>query len=353
MTSSAIKLYNSKISGRKAGQPLASAVRQFQKELQGWYERAGRHDLPWRHTDSAYAILVSEMMLQQTQVETVLQRFYHPFLKRFPTLSSLANASLQEVMEEWQGLGYYRRAKFLHQAAQRSAPKLPSDFDGLIALPGIGKNTAHAVLALAYRKPYPVMEANVKRVLCRIFAMETANEKQLWEHAFSLLDKGNPFDYNQAMMDLGAMICKPKAPKCERCPASNICQGKGAPERYPTPKAKKKIPIRKQQIVAIEDLQGRIYMTPRDGEFLHGLFQFVEIDAGSDAMQLNDELYSKQNWQYIGEVEQTYSHFKQQAEVYRLSYKGQHRPSHWYLPVDIKKLPLSKKEQKILALIKV
>lgn len=326
-------------------------ITQFHQSLHQWYQKNGRKDLPWRHTEDPYHILVSEMMLQQTQVKTVLERFYHPFLRRFPTLQSLADASLEEVMQQWQGLGYYRRAKFLHQVAQRSAPYLPKTYDELIELPGIGKNTAHALLALAYKQPYPVMEANVKRIICRVFALQDPKEKQLWDYAYKLLDVAEPFDYNQAMMDIGALVCTPKAPKCDVCPTSHICEGKAQPELYPAPKEKKQTPIRKQRILVIEDTDGFTYLTPRSGEFLHGLYQFVELDEMEDVIELNGQLYPERSWQYMGAVEQTYSHFKQYAQIYRLVYHDAHESDGWHGENRLHALPISKKEEKILKLL--
>ncbi|MBY0354265.1 MAG: hypothetical protein K2Q12_00885, partial [Rickettsiales bacterium] len=136
--------------------------------IHDWYAAHGRHSLPWRLTRDPYAIYVSEIMLQQTQVATVLTRFYHPFLARFPTLQSLADASQEEVLKAWEGLGYYSRARNLHQAAKICAPTLPTTVEGLLELPGIGRNTAHAIAAFAYHQPVAVMEANVKRVLHRL-----------------------------------------------------------------------------------------------------------------------------------------------------------------------------------------
>ena len=322
----------------------------FHNRLNKWYHAHGRKDLPWRHTEDPYAILVSEVMLQQTQVQTVLDRYYQPFLEKFPTLLALATADLDEVMRLWQGLGYYRRAKHLHEAAQLVQPALPDTVDELVALPGIGRNTAHAVLAFAHHQPYPVMEANVKRVLSRIFALVQPNDKQLWGYAFELLDLQKPYDYNQAMMDLGAMICTPKAPQCGACPANGICQGRSEPTLYPSPKKKKVIPVRRQQVLLIEDTHGLIYSSPRVGEFLHGLHQFVELGEEDTAIELNGMLYPKSAWKYIGNVEQVYSHFKQQAEVYHLIFDGEHQANHWYANAQLANCPQSKKEQKVLAL---
>lgn len=326
-------------------------LKTFHKALNQWYQTHGRHDLPWRKTADPYAILVSEMMLQQTQVKTVLERFYHPFLHRFPTLASLAIASSDEVMQQWQGLGYYRRARYLHAAAKQSTPKLPQDYDGLIALPGVGKNTAHALLALAYQQPYSVMEANVKRVLCRIFALRKPTEKELWEHAATLLDRQQPFDYNQAMMDLGSMLCTPKRPQCRACPARSACAGQSSPETFPEPRQQKAIPTRQQQVLIIEDSQGRVYATPRDGEFLHGLYQFVELEPDESTINLNGQECPHHTWEPLGIITQVYSHFKQESHLFRLVYTGAHLSRHWHTQKQLAALPLSNKEVKIRELL--
>ncbi|MCF6207297.1 MAG: A/G-specific adenine glycosylase, partial [Sulfurovum sp.] len=162
------------------------------RQIREWYAKNGRHDLPWRTTDDPYRIYLSEVMLQQTQVKTVLERFYFPFLEKFPTLKALGSAPLDEVLKAWEGLGYYNRAKNLHKTAQLLiqkgqvqgiAPTMPENIDSLVKLPGIGKNTAHAIAAFAFNKPVPVMEANVRRILCRIHRIKTPNDKKIWELA--------------------------------------------------------------------------------------------------------------------------------------------------------------------------
>ncbi|MDX2072870.1 MAG: A/G-specific adenine glycosylase [Alphaproteobacteria bacterium] len=308
----------------------------FHTRLQRWYDAQGRHDLPWRNTDDPYKIYVSEVMLQQTQVETVRTRFYTPFLKRFPTLSELAAASEQEVLSLWQGLGYYRRAGHLHAAAKQCGGKLPKTAEGLMQLPGIGRNTAHAIAAFAYHHPVAVMEANVKRVLCRIFAMPNPSESELWGKAEMLLNRAAPFDYNQAMMDLGAMICTRRAPKCGECPASSICEGKGNPESYPQAKVKKKVPVRKRNILVQVDDRGKFSVTPRSTKFLQGLYHFTEQDTPAPK-------HAKK----IGEIEQSYSHFTLQAEVWLVK----SRKKNAYSLAQLQKLPMSMAEKKILRLL--
>lgn len=289
-------------------------------------------------------------MLQQTQVDTVLNRYYHPFLKHFPTLTVLKNAPAESVMHAWQGLGYYRRAGFLHETAKRSAPKLPTDIIALMALPGIGRNTAHALLAFAYHQPFAVMEANVKRIISRIFALEIPTENQLWQAAESLLNRAEPFNHNQAMMDLGTMICTPAQPKCELCPANTLCKGKANPLRYPQKKAKKTAPIRKQQILMVQDSNGKIYARPREGKLLGGLYQFIELESDITTIKLNSNIAPKSSWKKLGNVQQKYSHFTLNAEIFMLNYHGAHAAKNWYSMSDLPKLPWSNAEKKILQL---
>ena len=236
----------------------APFIRGFHKRLHRWYAAHGRKRLPWRGTTDSYAIYVSEIMLQQTQVATVMERYYFPFLKRFPTLAALAKAPQNDVLAAWQGLGYYNRALNLHKAAKGCKGILPQTVDELMALPGIGKNTAHAIAAFAYHQPVAVMEANVKRVLSRIFALKTPSELELWEKADLLLDASAPFDYNQAMMDIGAMICKKRSPLCNQCPAENICEGKPRPNPIRPPEAKKRRRCAKNILLCFATQPGNI-----------------------------------------------------------------------------------------------
>jgi len=311
-------------------------LRQFHQKLQRWYAAHGRRDLPWRNTRDVYAIYLSEVMLQQTQVETVRTRFYPQFLKNFPTLGALAKASEKDVLSAWQGLGYYSRARNLHKAAQACKGALPKTVEGLLALSGVGKNTAHAVAAFGYHHPVPVMEANVKRVLCRIFALEKPSEKELWEKAEALLDANNPFDYNQAMMDIGAGVCTKRAAKCVECPASEICEGKKTYEAYPQAKKKKTVPVRRKNILVMMDREGRVASTPRTTRFLHGLYHFTEQEAPPPA-----------HAEKLGYISQSYSHFTLEAAVYVVRTNSAQ-------PYSIKQLhalPMSMAEKKILQLL--
>lgn len=322
----------------------------FHRQLHQWYAASGRTGLPWRNTADAYAIYVSEIMLQQTQVRTVQERFYAPFLSRFPTLASLARAKQEDVLKAWQGLGYYNRALNLHKTAKACAKGLPRSVEALLELPGIGRNTAHAVAAFAYRQPVAVMEANVRRVLSRIFALAHPSEAELWEKAQLLLDPREPYDYNQAMMDLGSLLCTKRAPRCEACPARGICRGKANPESYPAAAKAKAVPVRLRRVVVLRNAFGEYYARPRTTRFLCGLYHFVEAGAGAAEITCNRKPFLVEKGDKLGSVRQQYSHFTLDAELWLVE-AGQLRGRHWHSPAMLLKLPVSMAERKIIRMI--
>ena len=203
----------------------------FRRAIVRWYDRAARA-LPWRGTRDPYAIWVSEIMLQQTQVATVL-RYYHRFLEAFPTISDLAQARRDDVFHRWEGLGYYRRAAQLHAAARqiesRHAGQLPRAWDDLTGLPGIGRYTAGAILSFAFDEPRPILEANTTRLWCRLLGYRddptrSAGQRLLWQAAEDILPRRGSGRLNQALMELGSQICQPAAPRCAECPVSADCE---------------------------------------------------------------------------------------------------------------------------------
>jgi A/G-specific adenine glycosylase len=212
-------------------------TRKFQRNLLTWFDSQAR-DLPWRRTDDPYRIWVSEIMLQQTRVAAVLG-YYKNFLSLFPTVTHLANATEAEVLAAWSGLGYYRRARYLHQAAQAVVRDhdgiFPNTAEKLRELPGIGEYTSCAVASIAFGEPVAVVDGNVERVLLRIFP-GNPNNKWFREQANTLLDRERPGDFNQAMMELGATVCLPQRPLCLHCPVQSYCGTRGEHE---TPPAKK------------------------------------------------------------------------------------------------------------------
>ncbi|MDP3464332.1 MAG: A/G-specific adenine glycosylase [Sulfuricurvum sp.] len=310
-----------------------------QQSLFRWYETNGRHDLPWRMTNDPYPIYISEVMLQQTQVKTVLERFYFPFLEKFPTLSALAEADVDDVLKMWEGLGYYTRARNLHAASRLCSGELPKSASELMKLPGIGQSTAHAVAAFAYREALPIMDANVKRILHRYFAFEERNDKKLWEYAYTLFDPAHPFEYNQAMMDVGATICYPKKPLCGLCPFEDTCQGKSSPLTYPSPKIKKIKPIRVRNIIVYQK-ENTYALIQRQTRFLSGLWGFYESEELPDT-----------RLKVLGEVTQHYSHFTLQADVFLCDESSLPEGYEWFSLEEMTTLSLSRADHKVIAQI--
>ncbi len=249
--------------------PLASLTMDegFATRVLAWWAGHGRHDLPWQVADEdaerrVWRVWVSEVMLQQTQVVTVIPYFLR-FMRRFPDVVSFAQAHEDEVLAYWAGLGYYRRARLLYSAAkqvvERHAGIFPRDFAAVLALPGVGRTTAGAVLAQAFDRPYPILDGNVKRVLARYFALDgwpgnPTVERALWQYAEALMPAARAADYTQAMMDLGATWCTTRNPACERCPLAENCKGlrEGRVSELPTPRPRKDLPVKQTVMWLIE-----------------------------------------------------------------------------------------------------
>jgi A/G-specific adenine glycosylase len=258
--------------------------------LLDWYRKA-RRDLPWRRTRDPYAIWISETMLQQTRSETVL-RFYEPFLRRFPTPRALARARESSVLARWSGLGYYARARNLHRAAReivaRHDGELPRDPAALAALPGVGRYTVGAVASIAFGVPLPVVDGNVARVLARFFAIERplrSGDAELWELATSLVPADAAGDWNQALMELGATLCKPREPRCDDCPVKSACRARRRGIAAALPRLPRRRPLRavRRAVAAIES-EGRYLLVRRDeGRLLRGLWEFPGVEVADDA----------------------------------------------------------------------
>ena len=225
--------------------------------LLAWYQK-NKRDLPWRHTKDPYKIWLCEIIMQQTRVAQGLA-YYNRFVETFPTPADLAAATQDQVLKLWQGLGYYSRARNLHAAAQSMHGKFPPTYAGVRALKGVGDYTAAAICSIAYNMPYAVVDGNVYRVLARVFGIRTPidstdGKKQFTALAQALLDKKHPGDYNQAIMDFGAMVCTPQAPQCTACPLANICQARkeGTVEKLPIKAQKTKISTRYFHYIYVE-----------------------------------------------------------------------------------------------------
>ncbi|HEX4964881.1 MAG TPA: A/G-specific adenine glycosylase [Thermoanaerobaculia bacterium] len=262
------------------------------EDLLAWFD-LHRRDLPWRRTDDPYRIWLSEVMLQQTRVETVLP-FYNRFLERFPTVHDLAEAETEEVLALWSGLGYYRRARQLHAAARKIAElgAFPSTVEGLLALPGIGAYTAAAVASIAFGVVSPVMDGNVERVLSRCLALEEdpksgGARRQLLAAAAELLDPARPGDSNQALMELGATLCSPRRPKCLLCPLRSGCRAarEGDPELYPVGRAKRE-GERHRLVTAVVEKDGGVllFRRPEDSTLLAGIWELPWVTAEIDGV---------------------------------------------------------------------
>lgn len=317
----------------------------IRKKLLDWYAIEAR-DLPWRNTRDPYAILVSEVMLQQTRVETVL-RYYTPFLERFPGFEILAESSTDAVLKAWEGLGYYRRAHNLHRAAQivvaEHGGRLPADVGALRRLPGIGPYTAGAVASIAFDRDEPVLDGNVIRVLARLFLISgdparAATKATLLDRATQLLPRSKASAFNQALMDLGARICRTRSPQCSQCPLRDLCdayhtdQQEGFPERT----KRKKVPHIDVVAGAIWDRspcapEGRLLIAQRKADdMLGGLWEFPggRVERGEsfgDALrrELLEELGI--HVEVLGnllDVDHAYTHFRMTLHVYHCRLVG-------------------------------
>lgn len=259
--------------------------RRLRRALLSHFDRSAR-DLPWRGESDPYRILVSEVMLQQTRVETV-KRYYGPWLERFPDVESVAAADEDEVLKAWEGLGYYRRARNLRRAAlvvrETSNGLLPRSYGALRELPGVGEYTAGAVASIAFGARVPAVDGNVRRVLARLLDEPDPRPGWLREHAAELVDEDRPGDWNQALMELGATVCLPKAPKCDVCPVTDFCRARaaGVQEERPAPTAKR--PARKATIVlGVLHRLGRVLLVRRPAEgLLGGMWALPERDVGT------------------------------------------------------------------------
>ncbi len=261
----------------------------FQKKILAWFDLHGRKNLPWQFQATPYKTWLSEVMLQQTQVSTVIP-YYHRFIQRFPNFALLAEAPLDAVLQHWAGLGYYARARNLHKTAiiiNNNDGFMPDDLDGLMALPGIGRSTAGAILSIAFNKSHPILDGNVRRVLARHHAISgwTGHPKisnELWKISTDYTPKLRCADYTQAMMDLGATLCTRSKPKCKACPVESTCIAKmeDKVKLLPTPKPRKVLPIKKALFLMLKDEQQQIFLEKRpETGIWGGLWSLPEFES--------------------------------------------------------------------------
>ena len=340
------------------------------QRILAWYADNAR-DLPWRRTHDPYRIWVSEIMLQQTRVEAVLS-YYDHWLDAFPTVAELAAASQQRVLQLWEGLGYYSRARNLHRAAQvvcaEHGGRLPNTVEDLQQLSGIGRYTAGAIASIAFGERAPVVDGNVKRVLARVFNLEvdirsTAAEKLLWEIAAQLVPAESAGDFNQALMELGARVCSPNLPRCNQCPLKGICHAQklGLQSERPVRSEKAALPSH-IEIVAVLRWNGRVLLIhrPPDG-LLGGMWRFPggRIKAGnSDISFLRNEIARIFGIQVkvgarIQTVQHAYTHFKVTVHAHECALSPTTSPpdtlpnSHWTSAADLATYPMGKVDRQI------
>ena len=305
---------------------LKSAVRAnpFSERLLAWFDHHGRHDLPWQHPREPYRVWLAEIMLQQTQVQTVIP-YFERFIAELPNLASLAEASEEKVLALWSGLGYYSRARNLHATARRCMQDhggaLPNSFEALMALPGIGRSTAGASLAQAHGMPFAILDGNVKRVLTRWRGIEgwpgeRAIEAQLWDLSRSLLPTERLADYTQALMDLGATACKRSKPDCDHCPVRSDCiaRREGRVAYVPTPRPRKAIPQRHCLMLLARDIEGRVLLQRRQGSGVwQGLWSLPEaMDETSLGHLVSAQIAAPFHCRALAAIEHTFSHYRLQ-----------------------------------------
>ena len=295
---------------------------EFALRLLRWHQQHGRHDLPWQASRAPYPVWLSEIMLQQTQVATVIP-YYHRFLNRFPTLESLAKADPTEVMTLWSGLGYYARARNLHRCARKVWFELGGEFPrepSLLAdLPGIGRSTANAIATFCFGARVPILDGNVKRVFARLFGIagfpgSTETERQLWRIAEDQLPQSNLPDYIQAQMDFGATHCTRVRPRCTDCPMQGICAAEraGMVAELPTPRPKRKLPHR-QVTLLILNHSGRILLEQRPASGIWGgLLSLPELPEGADPHQFAGSRLGSHASTFLElpEVTHSFTHFR-------------------------------------------
>ena len=353
---------------------MKRGIATFQKALLQWFTEEAR-DLPWRRTKNPYKVYLSEIMLQQTRVDQGLP-YYERFLKRFPTLESLAEATEEEVLKMWEGLGYYTRARNMHHTARIVVEEYNGSFPDspelLQLLPGIGKYTAGAIASIAFNKAVPVLDGNVKRVLARLDAVDAAidlpaTETLFWQRAASLVPVKTPGDFNQAMMELGARICTPRTPLCEACPVQKNCDAfsQNRQQELPIRTPKKAVPHHEVVIAAIEK-DGKYLIGKRPSEgFLGGLWEFPggKIEKGENAVEaLARECREELNVEVrvgglVAVAKHAYTHFKVTLNVYKCTItKGKikartHTELKWVAPSEFDDYAFPKGNHKFLHLL--
>lgn len=337
----------------------------FAKRVLDWFSAHGRKHLPWQQSISPYRVWLSEVMLQQTQVATVIP-YFERFIERFARVEDLAAAPIDEVLHLWTGLGYYARARNLHKCAQVVVEKhggiFPNTQAQLETLPGIGRSTAGAIASIACGEAAAILDGNVKRVLARHYAVEgwpgqlgVANK--LWEYAERNTPQKNTHHYTQAMMDLGAMVCTRTKPKCSECPINDTCLAFAQQqiERFPGKKPKKILPEKTVFLLMVRDIKGDFYLEQRPAQGIWGgLWSFPELE---DELQISDyiEQYFTSDYQleYWAEYRHTFSHYHLDitpvlVSINKMLSPINEKPAHWYNPLSPSEIGLAAPVKRLL-----
>ena len=352
------------------------AVVPFGMQIVNWYQLR-RRALPWRERSDEYAVWVSEIMLQQTRVEAVVP-YYEDWMARFPTIKDLAAASQQEVLAQWEGLGYYSRARNLHRAARemvaRHGGELPGDLQSVLGLPGLGRYTAGAIASIGFNRPAPIVDGNIGRVLARIFALEhpprsPEGQRNLWGWAEALLTRRNPRDFNQGLMELGALVCRPRSPACGDCPVARFCAARaaGRVSHYPLTTPGKERPLREGVMALVRDDRSNLLLRRREPRGLWGgLWEppWLEPDKGETTrealMRLLRELRLKTaaDPAPLGVVQHDLTHFRLKLTCFGIAAIAtaagppfaSSGPMRWAAAAEIAAYPLARLSHKALAL---
>ena len=308
--------------------PDAKWKRTFRRQLKRWYKNHAR-DLPWRRTREPYHVWISEIMLQQTQVATVIP-YFERFLKAFPTIKKLAAADEEKVLRLWEGLGYYRRARQLHKAAkqivEKHAGKFPSRLEDVDALPGIGRYTRGAILSIAFEQREPILEANTIRLNARLLALEEdtsskASQNALWAFAEDILPTKEIGLFNQALMELGGAICTPKSPRCLLCPVASICPTRAAGLQAEIPRPKKKMQYEELAETAVVVFKNRDVLLRRckEGERWAGLWDFPRFTSATNGDVHHDASEVKRLSGIECEMDKEFASIKHGVTKYRIT----------------------------------
>jgi A/G-specific adenine glycosylase len=329
-----------------------------------WYRRH-RRDLPWRRTPDPYRVWISEVMLQQTTVRTVVP-YYEAFLVRFPTVAALAAAQEEAVLAAWSGLGYYHRARNLHRAARhlvaRHGGRFPRNLEAALAVPGVGLYTASAVLSIAYEVPLPVVDGNVRRVLARLRCLRGPawrRDAPYYNLAEELLDRGAPGDWNQALMELGATVCKPRQPACPACPLRRACRARaeGVQEELPEGRARR-ASVSVTVAAAVVERQGRLLLVRREeGRLMGRMWEIPQTSLESRGQpDLVGELRERYGLEVrpgalLARARHAITYRRIRLEAYRAALRRQPPPDSdrflWAAPDELSELPISSLTRKV------